>query len=96
MTSTISNISSIGLCTAPPLRTRRRSRTIDAVLAFPQIPISSLAMMSSLSNLSSIGLCTAPPLRVRQRSRTAASASVVGYASAIPFTSSFKTDAASE
>jgi len=96
MISSLSNLSSIGLCTAPPLRTRQRSRTIDVVIACAQaqIPKSSLAMMSSLSNLSSIGMCTAPPLRTRQRSRTATSASVVGYASAVPFRSSQKISAA--
>jgi hypothetical protein len=82
MTSSLSNLSSIGLCAAPPLRTRQRSRTIEAVISGAQIPVSSLAMMSSMSNLSSIGMCAAPPLRTRQRSRS----SVVGYASAVPFT----------
>ena len=83
MTSSLSNLSSIGLCAAPPLRTRQRSRTIEAVISAAQIPVSSLAMMSSMSNLSSIGMCAAPPLRTRQRSRS----SVVGYASAVPFAS---------
>ena len=83
MTSSLSNLSSIGLCVAPPLRTRLRSRTIEAVMSSAQIPVSSLAMMSSLSNLSSIGMCVAPPLRTRQRSRS----SVIGYASAVPFVS---------
>jgi hypothetical protein len=83
MTSSLSNLSSIGLCAAPPLRTRQRSRTIEAVISGAQIPVSSLAMMSSMSNLSSIGMCAAPPLRTRQRSRS----SVVGYASAVPFAS---------
>jgi hypothetical protein len=83
MVSSLSNLSSIGMCAAPPLRTRQRSRTIDAVIACAHVPVSSLAMMSSLSNLSSIGMCAAPPLRTRQRSRGATL--VVGYASAIPF-----------
>jgi len=83
MTSSLSNLSSIELCAAPPLRTRQRSRTIEAVISAAQIPVSSLAMMSSMSNLSSIGMCAAPPLRTRQRSRS----SVVGYASAVPFAS---------
>jgi len=83
MTSSLSNLSSIGLCVAPPLRTRLRSRTIEAVISVAQIPVSSLAMMSSMSNLSSIGMCVAPPLRTRQRSRS----SVIGYASAVPFIS---------
>jgi hypothetical protein len=83
MTSSLSNLSSIGLCAAPPLRSRQRSRTIEAVISAAQIPVSSLAMMSSMSNLSSIGMCAAPPLRTRQRSRS----SVVRYASAVPFTS---------
>ena len=83
MTSSLSNLSSIGLCAAPPLRTRQRSRTIQAVISGATVPVSSLAMMSSMSNLSSIGMCAAPPLRTRQRSRS----SVVGYASAVPFAS---------
>jgi len=95
MVSSLSNLSSIGLCKAPPLRTRQRSRTIEAVIAcaHAQIPLSSLAMMSSLSNLSSIGMCAAPPLRTRQRSRTATSTSVVGYASAVPFAFTKKVNA---
>lgn len=92
MVSSLSNLSSIGMCAAPPLRTRQRSRTIDAVIACAQVPVSSLAMMSSLSNLSSIGMCAAPPLRTRQRSRGATL--VVGYASAVPFVLSHKVSSA--
>lgn len=92
MVSSLSNLSSIGMCAAPPLRTRQRSRTIDAVIACAQVPVSSLAMISSLSNLSSIGMCAAPPLRTRQRSRGATL--VVGYASAVPFVLSHKVSSA--
>jgi len=92
MVSSLSNLSSIGMCAAPPLRTRQRSRTIDAVIACAQVPVSSLAMMSSLSNLSSIGMCAAPPLRTRQRSRGATL--VVGYSSAVPFGLSHKVSSA--
>lgn len=89
MSSSMSNLSCIGMCAAPPLRSRQRSRTIETVLALAAIPASSLAMMSSMSNLSSIGMCAAPPLRTRQRSRTMTS--VVGYPSHSPFVSTLRT-----
>jgi hypothetical protein len=35
MMSSMSNLSSIGMCAAPPLRTRQRSRTMTSVVGYP-------------------------------------------------------------